>query len=298
MKICVAYHSSAATFNVVDRKAKEARAAELGVDIAQADANEDADKQAQQIRDLLTAGCDGLIVQAVDVTATAEALRPLVNSKIPMITGDRFVDMKYGGPHGANPKVHVGWSDFERGRITGEIVVDACKNKDPCRAVLEEGTAGSAPQIELARGVEAAIANHPNIKIVARQNNNFDPAQAVTVTEAFLTKYRKGELDVIIADDDNSAIAALEAAEAAGRKEINVVGSGGSKAATDAIAQGRMYGTAKISPINYGRLAVDTIVALVRGEDVKVVEQDGRPTVPVPLVLVTRSNVAQNPGEW
>ena len=65
-KICVAYHSSAATFNVVDREGKEARAAELGVEIVQADATEDADKQTQQIRDFVTAGCTGLIVQAVE----------------------------------------------------------------------------------------------------------------------------------------------------------------------------------------------------------------------------------------
>ena len=75
----------------------------------QADATEDADKQTQQIRDFVTAGCTGLIVQAVDATATAVAVRES-QLAIPVITGDRFVDMPYGGPSGANPKVHVGWS--------------------------------------------------------------------------------------------------------------------------------------------------------------------------------------------
>jgi ribose transport system substrate-binding protein len=297
-KVCVAYHSSAATFNVVDREGKAARAAELGVEIVQADATEDADKQTQQIRDFVTAGCTGLIVQAVDATATAVAVEELGDAPIPIITGDRFVDLPYGGPTGANPKVHVGWSDFERGKLTGAVVVRACEGKDPCRVILEEGTAGSAPQIEITRGIEAAIADHPNISIVDRQNHNFDPAQAVTVTEALLTKHRKGEIEVIVSHDDNRAIAALEAAEGLGRTELAVVGSGGSKAATDAIAEGRMYGTSKISPTDYGRLAVDTVVHLMRNEPITVVEQDGRPTVQMKLIEVTRENVAENPGEW
>jgi ABC-type sugar transport system substrate-binding protein len=104
-KICVAYHSSAATFNVVDREGKATRAAELGVEIVQADATEDADKQTQQIRDFVTAGCTGLIVQAVDATATAVAVEELADSPIPIITGDRFVDLPYGGLTGPNPKV-------------------------------------------------------------------------------------------------------------------------------------------------------------------------------------------------
>jgi ribose transport system substrate-binding protein len=297
-KICVAYHSSAATFNVVDREGKDARAKELGIEIVQADATEDADKQTQQIRDFVTAGCTGLIVQAVDATATAVAVKELADSGIPIVTGDRFVDLPYGGPDGANPKVHVGWSDFERGKLSGAVVVKACEGKDPCRVVLEEGTAGSAPQIEITRGIEAAIADHANIKIVDRQNHNFDPSQAVTVTEALLTKYRKGDIEVIVSHDDNTAIAALEAAEAAGRGELAVVGSGGSKAATDAIAAGRMYGTSKISPTDYGRLAVDTIVNLMRKQPVTAVEQDGRPTVQMTLIEVTKDNVADNPGEW
>jgi ribose transport system substrate-binding protein len=297
-KICVAYHSSAATFNVVDREAKAARAKELGIEIVQADATEDADKQTQQIRDFVTAGCTGLIVQAVDATATGVAVKELAKSPIPVVTGDRFVDLPYGGPDGDNPKVHVGWSDFERGKLSGEVVVQACKDKKPCNVVLEEGTAGSAPQIEITRGIEAAIAGQPAIKIVERQNNNFDPAQAVTVTEAILTKYGKGAIDVIITHDDNTAIAALDAAAAAGRAEIAVVGSGGSKAATDAIAAGKMYGTSMISPTAYGRLAVETIAHLMRKEPVTAVEQDGRPTAQMKLLMVTKDNVADHPGEW
>ena len=297
-KICVAYHSSASTFNIVDRDAKDARAAELGVEIVQADAREDADRQGQQIRDFVTAGCHGIIVQAVDAAGTGAAVEAVRDSGIPIITGDRFVDLDYGGPDGPAPQVHVGWSDFTRGFIGGEVVVDACKDVDPCRVVLEEGTAGSAPQIEITRGIEAAIEGHANIEIVERQYNNFDPAQAVTVTEAILTKYPAGTIEVIVSHDDNTAVAVLETVEAAGRDEIKVVGSAGSKAATDAIAEGRMYGTSKISPSMYGALAVDTILALIRGEALEVEMLDGRPTVVMDLIFVTQDNVAENPGEW
>ena len=297
-KICVAYHSSASTFNIVDRDAKDARAAELGVEIVQADAREDADRQGQQIRDFVTAGCDGIIVQAVDTAGTAAAVELLKDSDIPIITGDRFVELDYGGPNGQNPKVHVGWSDFTRGHIGGEVVVAACEGVDPCNVILQEGTAGSAPQIDISRGILAATEGQSNIAVIERQYNNFDPAQAVTVTEAILTKYAAGEVDVIVSHDDNTAVAVLETVEAAGRDEIKVVGSAGSKAAIEMIADGRMFGTSKISPSMYGALTIDTMLALIRGDEIAVEELDGRPTVVMELIFVTEENAAENPGEW
>ena len=48
----------------------------------------------------------------------------------------------------------------------------------------------------------------------------------------------------------------------------------------------------------YGALAVDTILALIRGEALEVEMLDGRPTVVMDLIFVTQENVAENPGEW
>jgi hypothetical protein len=36
----------------------------------------------------------------------------------------------------------------------------------------------------------------------------------------------------------------------------------------------------------------------MRNEPITVVEQDGRQTVQMKLIEVTRDNVAENPGEW
>jgi hypothetical protein len=40
------------------------------------------------------------------------------------------------------------------------------------------------------------------------------------------------------------------------------------------------------------------MVHLMRKEPITAVEQDGRPTVQMKLIEVTRDNVADNPGEW
>ena len=298
LRVGVAYHSSASSFNVVDRDAKAAEAAKLGIEIVQADASEDANKQAQQIADLVASGIDGLIIQTVDAKAGAAAIKELGDIGIPIITGDRFADMTYGGPDGANPKVHVGWSDFDRGKSIGDLIVSAAGGQ-AANVVLEEGVAGSAPQIEMDRGIKEVLSAYPAIKIIDTQYNDFDPSKAITVTENLLAAHP--DIDILATQDDNTAAAAANAVKDAGRLDkIKVIGSFGSKAGTAAVESGLMYGTSMLSPSKYGTLAIDTIYALMTGGPLpeQIVTMDGRPTVPMSMIAVTKDNVAQYPGEW
>ena len=84
--------------------------------------------------------------------------------------------------------------------------------------------------------------------------------------ESWLKSIEK--IDVLIAQNDDMAIGAIDAIKAAGKvpgKDIIIVGCDSVKTAFDAIVAGEMNCTVECTPL-YGKFVVPTIEALERGE--------------------------------
>lgn len=297
LKIGFAIPTSKATYFTAYIEAVKAKAAELGVQVDFAFAEDDANKQNTQIVDFATAGEQGVVLAPVDVDGNVTGVTDL-GDKAKLITSNRFINTTYGGVGGANPQVHVGFSDYEIGKNLGELIVTACTGIDPCNVILEEGTLGSSPQIQRSKGAEEVIAANANIKVIDKQSNDFQQSKAIELTDQLLTKYQ--DINVIATHDDASAVGVVQSVEQAGRqKDITVIGVGGSKDGIKAIEDGRMYGTVWVSPKQDGVLALESMVSILKGEPVPdVADVEGRPTRPVPIVQVTKENVADYPGEW
>ena len=278
--------------------AAQEEAAKLGVELTVTDAKNDANSQNEQVSSLVAAGAKGISIASVDPTANKLSATTATDANIPLITGNRTLDLEYGGETGANPRLHVGFNDVEIGKKQGELVIKACENVDPCQVVMEEGTPGSTPQVQRTQGLEEAIKGSSNIKIIDKQNNDFDPTKAVEVTQTILQKHAK--FDVLLTHEDPSAVAAARVLEGAGRAAgIKVIGIGGSKDGIDAVKSGSLYGTVWLSPKQDGAFAVNSLVSIIKGESVKDLKTGGeRPTVEVPTVSVTKENADQYPGEW
>ncbi len=291
--------SQATYFTAYDNAVKEL-ADELGVEVKFAFAENDAAKQNQQVAELIASGASAVVVAPVDVDASLPGITAYADSEVPIITSNRFVNGEYGGVDGANPKVHTGFSDFEIGRNLGELMVVACGDKDPCNVIMEQGTIGSSPQIERDRGAFEVLDANPAISVIDKQTNDFQQAKAIELTDQLLVKHPGGSIDVIGVHDDASAVGVVTSVERAGRQdEINVVGVGGSMEGTEAIAEGRMFGTVWVSPRLDGILALQAALSLLNGETpAELTDIEGRPTVPVPIEQVTIDNVADYPGEW
>ncbi len=296
-KVGFAIPTSKATYFTAYIQAVKAKAKDLGVDVEFAFAEDDANKQNTQILDLVTGGADGVVLAPVDVDANVTGITDM-GGQAPLITSNRFVSAEYGGVDGENPLIHVGFSDYEIGRNEGELIVTACEGKDPCNLIIEEGSLGSAPQIERTRGIEDIIKDEPSIKVIAKESNDFQQTKAIELTDQLLEKF--DDIDVIATHDDASAVGVVQSVEQADRQdEITIIGVGGSKEGTQAIEEGRLYGTVWVSPKQDGILALESMVAILNGEDVPDLETvEGRPTRPVPIQQVTEENVAEYPGEW
>jgi len=130
-----------------------------------------------------------------------------------------------------------------------------------------EGTTGADAQVGRTEGNLAAMEAYPNLKLAAQQSGNFTRAEGQALMESWLKSIDK--IDVLIAQNDDMALGAIDAIKAAGKvpgKDIIIVGCDSVKAAFDAIVAGEMNCTVECTPL-YGPFVVDAIEKLIAGEE-------------------------------
>jgi simple sugar transport system substrate-binding protein len=129
-----------------------------------------------------------------------------------------------------------------------------------------EGTTGASAQTGRTEGNLAAMEEYPFLKLVGQQTGNFTRAEGQAVMESWLKSIDK--IDVLIAQNDDMALGAIDAIKAAGLvpgEDIIIVGCDSVKAAFEAIVAGEMNATIECNPL-YGEFVVNCIEALESGE--------------------------------
>ena len=119
--------------------------------------------------------------------------------------------------------------------------------------------------------------------VVAEQTANWDRTQALNLMENWLASGRK--IDAVIAQNDEMALGAYKAIEAAGKnKEILVIGIDAIQDALKAVIEGQLVGTVFQNAREQGGLAVELANKLIKGE---VISHNHY----IPFQLVTKENV-------
>ena len=99
-------------------------------------------------------------------------------------------------------------------------------------------------------------------------------------------------MNIIITQDDNSAVVAGMALKEANLKDkVFVLGLGGSKEGLNAVKAGVIDGTTYMSAVEEGSKAIETAAKTLKGEKVSPVTQ-------ITQVEVNKSNVDTFKGEW
>lgn len=110
------------------------------------------------------------------------------------------------------------------------------------------------------------------------------------IVEDLIQKNQK--MDIIITQDDNSAMGAGMALQEAGLKDkIYVIGLGGSKEGLAAIKDGLIDGTTYMSAVEEGAKTIEAAGKLLKGEKLD-------PVTPMIQVEVNKENVNNFKGEW
>lgn len=251
---------------------KEAKA--QGFDLRLQYAEFDSGKQINQLETFITQGVDAIVVSPVDSSGVAPVVAEARKKNIPVFTTDIRA-------HGADIVSHIASDNVAGGELLGDFLGKLLNGKGNV-AIIDERQAASVQ--ERVAGFEKAIAKYPEIKIVQKVPGEGQRDKAMKAAQDLLQS--SPNLNAIFGINDDSALGALAAVEAAGLdQKIVIVGYDGTPEARDAIKAGKALKADTVQfPDKIGQRTVQTVAAYLRGEKVE-------PVVPVEVGLIDAASL-------
>lgn len=253
-------------FVTLSEGAKE-QAKEMDATLTVIDAQDDAAKQASDVEDLIQQGVDLILINPTDSSAVVAAVESANNAEIPVITVDRSSE-------GGDVVSHIASDNKAGGELAGQFLAELVG--DGAKVVELEGIAGSSAARDRGMGFNEIVKG--KLDIVAKQTANFNRAEGLTVMENIMQA--NPDIKGVFAHNDEMALGALEAIEAAG-KEVKVVGFDATDDAVKSVEAGKLAGTVAQKPDLIGKKAVEAAVLSLKGETVEA-------SIPVELELIKK----------
>jgi ribose transport system substrate-binding protein len=158
-----------------------------------------------------------------------------MDSGTPVVTLDRKVN--------TDVTLHIGADNVLIGETAGKFVCEVLNGEG--NVIEIQGTAGASATVDRHDAFHRVLKEEcPGVKVVADQVANYVREPAIKFMEDMLQRFGPGEIDLVYAHNDDMALGAVTALEAAGRlDQVKVVGIDGENAAYDAIKDGKMAAT-------------------------------------------------------
>lgn len=263
-------------------------AATCGWDLIITDADGSAAKQVSDVDSMIAQGIDVLFLPPREESPLIPAVMRAKAAGIPTFLVDRSVDPNVA--QAGRDYVSFLGSDFiEQGGRAAEWLMENFEGEQGIIIQLE-GTTGSSPANDRKQGFDEAIAGDDRFTIVASRSGDFARNEGRRVMETLLQAHP--DVNVVYAHNDEMAIGAIQALEAAGRvpgEDVLVVSIDGTRDALQAIIDGKMGVTVESSPF-FGPLACEVMTQFAAGETIE-------PWVKVEDRIFTAENAADHIDE-
>ena len=196
---------------------------------------------------LLTTPPSALLYHPVDSDAAEAALSLANDANIPVITVDRTAN-------GGEVVSHVASDNVYGGKIAGEYIL-AQLGEAGGELVEIQGVAGTSAARDRGDGFHSAVDGAANVEVVVSQIGNWDKAQGMAIMENALQAHP--DIKAVFAHNDTMAMGALEAATAAGREDIVIVGFDADDDAVQSVKDGKLGNTVAQQPQLMGSRGVE-----------------------------------------
>ena len=238
-----------------------------GWELVYSDAQQKQEEQIKALNNFITQGVDYILFTAVVSSGWEEILSQVNENEIPLVLIDRLPDCidsidyvaAFGGDFPLEGRRQIQW--------VGEYMKSIGRDSETVNVAIMEGTTGADAQVGRTEGNLAALEDYPFMTVVAQNTGNFTRAEGQALLDSWLKSFDK--FDVLVAQNDDMALGAVDAIKAAGLvpgEDIIIVGCDSVKAAFEAIVAGEMNATIECTPL-YGQFLVPTIEALEAGEE-------------------------------
>ena len=272
-KVGFAQTESNNPWRIAQTESMKAEAAKLGHQLVYTDAAGSAAKQVADVNSMIAQGVDLIFLAPREEKPLISAVMAAKKAGIPVILLDRNVDQSLAKA-GRDYVTFIGSDFVDEGKRAAEALDKATGGQ--AQIIQLEGTTGSSPANDRRKGFEDYLKTRPNMKIVASQSGDFARDKGRQVAETLLQAHPNAT--AIYAHNDEMAIGAIAALEAAGKKPgqgVTVVSIDGTRDALQAIIDGKMLATVECNP-KFGPIAFQTMAAYAKGEQIPawVVNQD------------------------
>ena len=248
-------------------------AEKLGWQLVYTDAAGSAAKQVADVNSMIAQGVDVIFLAPREEKPLIPAVMAAKKAGIPVILLDRNVDQSLAKA-GEDYVTFIGSDFVQEGQRAGDWLVKATGGK---AVIIElEGTTGASPANDRKKGFDDVIAKNPGMKIVASQTGDFNRDKGRQVAETLLQAHP--DATVVYAHNDEMAIGAISAIEAAGKKpgkDIIIVSIDGEKDALQAIVDGKLGASVECNP-RFGPKAYQTAMSYAKGDKIpgKIINPD------------------------
>ena len=273
-------------FLTVLRNGMDAKGKELGVELQIEDAQNDVAKQLDQINNFIASGVSAIIVNPVDTSATQAMSDAAAAANIPLVYVNREPVNVDTMP---DNQAFVASKEMDSGTLQTKEVCRLFKEagKTEANIYVIMGELSNQAAVMRTKDIHDVIAGPDcgvKVNILDEQTSNWSRDQA----QNLMTNWLSGgaAFDGVIANNDESAIGALQAMKAAGT-DMGAVVVAGIDATQDALAAmqaGELDVSVFQDAAGQGAGALDAAIKLSKGE---AVDQK----VYIPFQLVTPANI-------
>jgi len=274
--IGISYQNLQNEFILNIQDAVRKRAKELNVKLIEVEGQGKAENQISQVENFLAMDVDAIILNPFDKYGSAPVVSIAKREGKPIVVLNAIV------VNVDQADAYVGSDDSEAGRIAATYICKLLNGKG--NIAIIRGPNGHSAEIQRTSGIAEVLKNFPGIKVPFDQSANWDRAQGLNLMENWLGTGK--EINAVIAQNDEMALGAYKAIEAAGKqKDILVIGIDAISDALKAVKEGRLCATVFQDARGQGSIAIDIAVKLLQGEKVNHSNY-------IPFQLITKHNIA------
>jgi inositol transport system substrate-binding protein len=249
-------------------------ASQPGVELIAVDSKEDVATQLGQVENFVSQKVDAIIIIPANTDAADPMTKAAQDAGIPLVYVNRIPSNL---PEGV---AYVGSESIQAGIMQAEWIAKQLNGKG--NVVIMNGNLAQEAAQKRTEGEKQVFAKYPDIKIIREDTGNWSRDQGLALMENWLAS--GDQIDAVASNNDEMAIGAIQAIDAAGKLGKIIVG--GVDASPDALQEmdkKRLNVTVFQNATGQGEGGIKAAIALARGEKIDQITW-------VPFELVTPEN--------
>lgn len=232
----------------------EARAKELGFETLTLVHDDDANKQSQLVDTAIGRGAKAIILDNAGSEASIAAVKKAKDAGVPSFLIDREINAT------GIAVSQIVSNNYQGAQLGAEEFVKLMGEKGNYVELL--GREADLNAGIRSKGYHDIIDEYPDMKMVAQQSANWSQTEGYSKMETILQA--NPNIKGVIAGNDTMAMGAIAALQAAGRKDVIVVGFDGSNDVRDSIKAGGIKATVLQPAYAQAQMAVDQAATYIK----------------------------------